>query len=84
MSNGTLPPQELTWDSTLKDLFVETYEMSPELIDPEHPPRFIRMFEDRWQVNWQLSGLPEPQAQTIIDVYLTARPVAPAAITHKV
>jgi hypothetical protein len=84
MSNGTRPPQELGWDSPLKDLILDSYELSPELIDPEHPPRFIRMFEDRWQCNWQLSGIPDPQAHTIIDIYLTARPVAPSTIVHKV
>jgi hypothetical protein len=42
------------------------------------------MFEDRWQVNWQLSGIAEPESHTIIDIYLTARPVAPSTIVHKV
>ena len=84
MSNGQPPPQELTWDSTLRDLLGNTYSFSPELTDAATPPRFIRMYEDRWQVNWQLSGLEDPQAQTIIDIYITARPVAPATIVHKV
>jgi hypothetical protein len=83
MSNDQPPPQELTWDSTLKDLLLSSYEFSADLIDPATPPRFIRMYEDRWQVNWQLSGIPDPQAQTIIDIYFTARPVAPATIVHE-
>ena len=84
MPNGLPPPQELTWDSPLKDLLISSYAPSDDLIDPEKPPRCIRMYADRWQVNWQLSGLKDPQAHTIIDIYLTARPVAPATIVHKV
>jgi hypothetical protein len=84
MSNGQPPPQELTWDSTLRDLLDNTYAFSPELTDPEKAPRFIRMYADRWQVNWQLSGLEDPQAQTIMDIQITARPVAPSTILIKV
>jgi hypothetical protein len=84
MSNGQPPPQELTWDSTLRDLLDNTYAFSSELTDPEKPPRFIRMYADRWQVNWQLSGLEDPQAQTIMDIQITARPVAPSTIVIKV
>jgi hypothetical protein len=80
----TAPPQELTWDSTLRDLFSNSFNFSDDLIDPANPPRFIRMYADRWQINWQLSGLEDPAAQTIVDIYLTARPVAPAEITIKV
>jgi hypothetical protein len=83
MSNGQPPPQELTWDSTLRDLLDNTYAFSPELTDPQKPPRFIRMYADRWQVNWQLSGLKDPQAQTIMDIQITARPVAPSTIVIK-
>jgi hypothetical protein len=83
MSNGQPPPQELTWDSTLRDLLENTYSFSPELTDLEKAPRFIRMYADRWQVNWQLSGLEDPQAQTIMDIQITARPVAPATILIK-
>lgn len=74
------PPQELTWNSTLLDLFKASYDFSPDLIDESQPPRFIRMYADRWQVNWQESGVPEPQNQTIVDLYITVRPVAPATI----
>jgi hypothetical protein len=41
------------------------------------------MYADRWQVNWQLSGLEDPQAQTIMDIQITARPVAPSTILIK-
>ncbi|HXM29768.1 MAG TPA: hypothetical protein VN957_27335 [Chthoniobacterales bacterium] len=82
--NGTQPPQELTWDSTLRDLLTNSYNFSDELIDPGKPPRFIRMYADRWQVNWQLAGIADPQAQTIVDIYLSARPISPSTITHKV
>lgn len=84
MSNGTPPPQELTWDSTLRDLLEASYTFSPELTDPEKAPRFIRMYADRWQVNWQLSGLEDPVAQTIVDISLSARPVTPSTIVIKV
>lgn len=78
------PPQELTWDSTLMDLFSASYNFSDNLIDITKPPRFIRMYADRWQINWQESGIPDPEAQTIVDVYITVRPVAPATIDIKV
>ena len=77
----TAPPQELTWDSTLMDLISNSFNVSDNLVDQAMPPRFIRMYADRWQVNFQLSGLPDPEAQSIIDIYLTARPVSPATIT---
>jgi hypothetical protein len=78
------PPQELTWDSTIKDLFKASYDLSDDLVDAANPPRFIRMYADRWQCNWQESGIPDPQAQTVIDVFITVRPVAPATIILKV
>jgi hypothetical protein len=78
------PPQELTWDSTLKDFLGSSYNFSPELTDAATPPRFLRMYADRWQVNWQLSGLADPAAQTVIDIFITVRPVAPAEISIKV
>jgi hypothetical protein len=76
------PPQELTWDSPIKDLFTSSYNFSEELL--AGMPRMIRMYADRWQVNFQESGLPDPEAQTILDIYITVRPVAPAEITIKV
>jgi hypothetical protein len=84
MSNGLPPPQELTWDSTLKDLLTNSYSFSEDLVDPEKPPRFIRMYGERWQVNWQLSGLGDPGAQSIVDITISARPVAPSTILIKV
>lgn len=83
VDQGEPPPQELTWDSTIKDLLSATYDFSDDLINSAAPPRFIRMFADRWQVNWQLSGTDDPGAQTIIDLYITCRPVAPSTITIK-
>jgi hypothetical protein len=76
------PPQELTWDSPIKDLFANSYDLSPDLL--EGAPRMIRMYADRWQVNWMESGVGEPQDQTIIDLYITVRPVAPATIILKI
>jgi hypothetical protein len=78
------PPQELTWDSTIKDLFQNSFNFSDDLIDAVNPPRFIRMYADRWQINWQLSGIPDPEAQTVVDVFISARPVAPASITVRI
>jgi hypothetical protein len=80
----TAPPQELNWGSTLADFLGASYNFSEELVDPAKPPRFIRMFADRWQVNYQLSGVDEPLDQTVIDIFITVRPVAPAEITIKV
>ena len=78
-----LPPQELTWDSPIRELFASSYNISPDLL--EAAPRMIRMYADRWQVNWQLAvGVDEPQNQSIIDIFFTVRPVAPATITLKV
>ena len=84
MSNGDPPPQELTWDSTIKDLITRSYNLSDELDNPANPPRFIRMYADRWQVNYQDSGIPDPQAQSVIDIFITVRPVAPSTITIEV
>jgi hypothetical protein len=86
MSNGDdlPPPQELNWGSTLWQFFSASYDFSDNLINPDQPPRFIRMYGDRWQINWQQSGIPDPEAQTVVDVYITVRPVAPAEITIKV
>ena len=78
------PPQELSWTSTLQDLLTTSYNISDDLIDPAKAPRFIRMFADRWQANWQLSGIADPEAQTVIDIFITVRPVAPATISIKV
>jgi hypothetical protein len=80
----TPPPQELTWDSTIKELIQNSYHLSDELDDPAHLPRFIRMYADRWQVNYQEAGIPDPQAQSVIDIFITVRPVAPATITIEV
>jgi hypothetical protein len=77
------PPQELNWGSTLADFLGASYNFSEELVDPAKPPRFIRMFADRWQANWQVSGISDPEAQTVIDIFITVRPVAPAEITIK-
>jgi hypothetical protein len=84
VSNGLPPPQELTWDSTLRDLIENTYSLSPELTDAAKAPRFLRLYADRWQVNWQLSGLEDPQAQSIMDIQISARPVAPSIIVTKI
>jgi hypothetical protein len=77
------PPQELTWDSTIRDLFAASYTFSDDLLAA--PPRFIRMYPDRWSINWQLAeGVEEPQNQSVVDIFITVRPVAPATITIKV
>lgn len=77
-----LPPQTLTWDSTIKDLLAATCQLSPDLSGSATPPRFLRLYANRWQVNWQESGLPDPQAQSTVDIGITFRPVAPSTITY--
>jgi hypothetical protein len=84
MSDESPPPQELTWDSPIKDLFFSSYDFSPELVDTASPPRFIRMYEDRWSIRWNESGIPDPEAQSCVDIYFSVRPVSPATITIKV
>jgi hypothetical protein len=84
MSNGQPPPQELTWDSTLRDLLENTYSFSPELTDAEKPPEFIRMFADRWSIRWNNSGISSPEDQSTVDIFFNARPSGKATITHKV
>jgi hypothetical protein len=79
-----LPPQELTWDSTILDLLKNSYSFSDDLIDLSKPPRFIRLYADRWQVNWQESGVGEPENQTVVDLFITVRPIAPAEITIRI
>ena len=78
------PPQELSIDSTIKDLLKTSYYLSDDLDNPVTPPRLIRMYADRWQINWQESGISDPAAQTVIDIFLSVRPVAPATITVEV
>ena len=78
------PPQELSIDSTIKDLLKASYHFSDDLDAPATPPRLIRMFADRWQINYQESGIPDPAAQSVIDIFISVRPVAPATITIEV
>ena len=78
------PPQELTWTSTIKDLFQASYDFSDDLIDPAKAPEFIRMYADRWSVRWINSGVEDPAAQSAVDLYFSVRPVAPATIVIKV
>jgi hypothetical protein len=80
MSNGLPPPTEFTWDTPVGDILKAVFQFSDELIDPAKAPRLIMMYADRLQVNWQLSGVEEPQAQSIVDITFSARPVAPGAI----
>ena len=77
------PPQELSIDSTIKDLLKASYHFSDDLDNPLTPPRLIRMYADRWQINYQKAGIPDPAAQSVIDISITVRPVAPAAIAIK-
>ena len=81
---GEPPPQELSIDSSIKDLLKTSYHFSDDLDAPATPPRLIRMYADRWQVNYQESGIPDPAAQSVIDIFITVRPVAPATISIEV
>ena len=78
------PPQELSIDSTIKDLLKASYHFSDDLDAPATPPRLIRMFADRWQINWQESGIGDPAAQSVVDIFISVRPVAPATISIEV
>ena len=78
------PPQELSIDSTIKDLLKASYHFSDDLDAPATPPRLIRMFADRWQINWQESGIEDPAAQSVVDIFISVRPVAPATISIEV
>jgi hypothetical protein len=80
MSNGLPPPTEFAWDTPLSEVLKAIYELSPELVDAAKAPRLIMMYADRLQVNWQLSGVEDPSAQSVIDIYFSARPVAPSSI----
>ena len=80
---GDPPPQELSIDSAIKDLLKASYSFSDDLDNPLTPPRLIRMYADRWQINYQKAGIPDPAAQSVIDISITVRPVAPAAIAIK-
>lgn len=77
------PPQELNWGSTLAEFLGSSLWFSDDLIDPAKPPRFIRMYADRWSVRWDESGVSDPAAQSCIDIYFSVRPVSPATMTFK-
>ncbi len=74
------PPTEFSWDTPVSELLKAIYAFSDELVDAANAPRLIMMFADRLQVNWQLSGVADPAAQSVIDIYFSCRPVAPATI----
>ena len=83
MADEEAPPQELEWGSTLWQLLSSSYNFSDDLIDPAKPPEFIRMYADRWSVRWQNSGIPDPEAQSAIDIFFNVRPSGSATITIK-
>jgi hypothetical protein len=78
------PPQELTWDSTIKDLLQTSYTFSDDLIDSANPPEFLRMYGDRWSVRWNNSGIASPENQSAIDIFFNVRPSGKATIDIKV
>ena len=78
------PPQELEWGSTLWQFLSSSYNFSDDLIDPAKPPRFIRMYADRWSIRWIDSGVSDPAAQSAVDIYFSVRPVEPATITIRI
>jgi hypothetical protein len=80
VSNGLPPPVEFAWTTPVSDLLKAIYAFSPDLVDDARAPRLIMMYADRLQVNWQLSTVEDPAAQSVIDIYFSARPVAPATI----
>jgi hypothetical protein len=74
------PPTEFAWDTPVKDILTSVFQFSPDLLDAGAAPRLIMMYADHLQVNWQLSGLPDPINQCVVDLRFSARPVAPATI----
>lgn len=76
------PPQEFTWDTTLKDFLQAIYVISPELVD--NAPRCLRLYADRIQVNWQESGLTDGSEASVIELAFTCRPIPPASIVLNV
>jgi hypothetical protein len=80
MSNGQPPPTEFPWTTQVSDLLKAIYAFSPELTDEAKAPRLIMMYADRLQVNWQLSGVEDPAAQSVVDISFSCRPVSPASI----
>ena len=77
MSNGTPPPQELSWDTPISELISTIYDLSEDLLT--NPPRLL-VHIDQVQVDWQKSGLADPAASSLIDITFSVRPVAPATI----
>lgn len=73
------PPTQFTWDTTIAELVNEVFLLSQDLKD--NPPLCILLFADRIQVNWSMSGLEGPGADSTIELSFTARPVAPSTIT---
>jgi hypothetical protein len=75
--------EDLDWYSiTIGETLLHFFTPSADLVGLSTPPRCIMMYGDRLQVNWQLSSAPEPQNQSIVDLYFTCRPVAPATIVY--
>jgi hypothetical protein len=80
MPNGTLPPpDEFDWNMSLKDFILSNFHLSQNLMD--NPPRCIRLYAERVQVNWALSGLSDGSEASVIEMTFSARPAAPATIT---
>jgi hypothetical protein len=80
MPNGTLPPpDEFDWNMSLKDFILNTFHLSQNLMD--NSPRCIRLYAERAQVNWSLSGLTDGSEAIVIEITFSARPVAPATIS---
>jgi hypothetical protein len=83
MPNGTLPPpQEFSWDTSLKDFVLANFVLSQNLLDA--PPRCIRLYAERVQLNWQASGLADGSEASVMELSFSARPVAPASIVANV
>ena len=62
----------------VSDLVNQLYTLSADL--SANAPTLMQ-YENRFQLNWQNSGLPEPQSQTVIYITFAARPVDPSIIT---
>jgi hypothetical protein len=79
MPNGTLPPpQEFDWEMSLKDFILTNFILSDNLL--ANPPRCLRLYAERIQINWQQSGLDDGSEASVMEMTFSARPVAPATI----
>lgn len=78
MNKQNPPPQEWTFETPIGDILKDIYTFSEELL--ANPPRLIRLYAERVQANWALSGLTDGQEGTVLEMTFSCRPVKEGAI----